>query len=262
MKQIEGQISLFDLIEPPEKKTAINDVAGGTLFRYLRHGPHTLVPEVRDKCKAYLDSVNGKLPKNFIKHFGDPRKWNPLPCSNCEYGRSGTCIAGGHTCHYEYGVLVCDAFKQTIVGDIPISCDTCGYLEKGCCDYPVTPDDYCVLGDKWISNVKPGDWIEWEHVGKQLTFDEIAQMIGQMIVMDKSTVSHAWYKVVMVEQIVMVENNTQRRLVYYDGAKQRGLVNEMYFDENIHFPARAYRLRVSRPDSSGLCERSRYAKRI
>lgn len=90
---------------------------------------------------------------------------------------------------------------------------------------------------------EPGEWIEKENVGEQLTFDEITQMIGQLIVMDKSTISHAWYKVVMVEQIVMVENG-QRRLVYYDGVKQRGLINEMYFDETIHFPVRAYRLKI------------------
>jgi hypothetical protein len=91
---------------------------------------------------------------------------------------------------------------------------------------------------------EPGDWIEEENVGEQLTFDEITQMIGQLIVMDKSTASHVWYKVVMVEQIVMVENNTMRRLVYYDGVKQRGLVNEMYFNESMQFPARAYRLKI------------------
>lgn len=28
---------------------------------------------------------------------------------------------------------------------------------------------------------KPGDWIEAENVGEQLTFDEIAQMINQLI---------------------------------------------------------------------------------
>ena len=89
---------------------------------------------------------------------------------------------------------------------------------------------------------KPGDWIEAENVGEQLTFDEITRMVGQLMVMDKSTESRAWYKVVMVERIVMVENNTQRRLVYYDGVKQRGMVNEMYFDETVRFPARAYRL--------------------
>lgn len=88
---------------------------------------------------------------------------------------------------------------------------------------------------------KPGDWIEKENVGKQLTFDQITQMVNQLIVMNKSTASHEWYKVVMVERIVM--DNTQRRLVYYDGVKQRGMVNEMYFDETMRFPARAYRLK-------------------
>lgn len=90
---------------------------------------------------------------------------------------------------------------------------------------------------------KPGDWIEVENVGERLTFDQITQMINQLIVMDKSTASHAWYKVVMVEKIVMLENNTVRRLVYYNGGRQRCLVNEYYFDETMQFPARAYRLK-------------------
>ncbi len=88
---------------------------------------------------------------------------------------------------------------------------------------------------------KPGDWIEKENVGEQLTFDQITQMVNQLIVMDMSTESHEWYKVVMVERIVI--DNTQRRLVYYDGVKQLGMVNEMYFDETMRFPARAYRLK-------------------
>lgn len=144
----EGQMNLFDFMEAPKEKVV---PSAGALFRYLRYGPHTVVPKVREECKAYLDSVNGELPQNFIEYCGNPKKWHPLPCSNCEYGRSGTCRAGGHTCHYEYGILICDAFKQTIVGDIPdMPCDTCGYIKQGCCDYPCTPDDYCVLGDKWI----------------------------------------------------------------------------------------------------------------
>lgn len=35
-----------------------------------------------------------------------------------------------------------------------LPCDTCGYIKQGCCDYPCTPDDYCVLGDKWIPVTK------------------------------------------------------------------------------------------------------------
>lgn len=132
---------------------------------------------------------------------------------------------------------------QTKKADIELPCDSCGYAAQGCCGYPVTPDDYCVLGDKRIPKVKPGDWVESDVLGEKMTFDEIAESVGKIIVMDKSTVSHAWYKVVLVEKIVMVENNTQRRLVYYDGVKQRGLVNEMYFNENMTYPARAYRLK-------------------
>lgn len=135
------------------------------------------------------------------------------------------------------------AFYTAKEVDIEIKCDSCGRVVKGCCDYTNTPDDYCVLGNKWIPRVKPGDWVERDVIGEKLTFDEITQMIGKLIVMDLSTESHDWYKVVLVEKIVMVENNTQRRLVYYDGVKQRGLVNEMWFDESVLHPARAYRLK-------------------
>lgn len=90
---------------------------------------------------------------------------------------------------------------------------------------------------------KPGDWVEKGIVGKQLTFDEITKEVGNLIVIDQSTSSHEWYKVVLVEKIVIVEGN-QRRLVYYDGTRQRGLVNEMWFDENVNYPARAWKLAV------------------
>lgn len=88
---------------------------------------------------------------------------------------------------------------------------------------------------------KPGDWVEKDNVGRKLTFEEITQEIGNLIVMDKSTSSHEWYRVVLVEKIIVVESN-QRRLIYYDGSSQRGLVNEMWFDESVNYPARAYKL--------------------
>lgn len=90
---------------------------------------------------------------------------------------------------------------------------------------------------------KPGDLVEKDVVGKQLIFDEITKEVGNLIVMDKSTSSHEWYKVVLVEKIVAVEGN-QRRLVYYDGTRQRGLVSEMWFDESVTYPARAWKLAV------------------
>ena len=86
--------------------------------------------------------------------------------------------------------------------------------------------------------LKPGDYVE-RH-GRQLTFDEIASMIGELIVMNKSTCSHDWFEVVMVEKIV--EHEGSRRLIYYDGSHQRGYVNEIYFKETNRWGTRAWLL--------------------
>lgn len=87
----------------------------------------------------------------------------------------------------------------------------------------------------------PGDWIEEDLVGRELSFDEITGRIGMLIVMDMNTSSHRWYKVVRVERIVTDKN--ERRLFYYDGTRQRGIVSEMFFNPKIQFPARAYELK-------------------
>jgi len=71
----------------------------------------------------------------------------------------------------------------------------------------------------------PGTWVETH--GPELTFDEIAQRVGQIIIMDKSTEGHAWYKAVLVERIA--DTPEGRRLIYYDGKRQRGIVSERYF---------------------------------
>lgn len=126
--------------------------------------------------------------------------------------------------------------------DKPLPCETCKYDVMSCCDYPGTVDDYCILGDKWIPKFKAGDWIEKEHLGDKLTFDEITQEVGNLIIIDKSTVSREWYKVVLVESIV--ETTDGRKLVYYDGTRRRGYINEMYFNETITFPSRAWRLKA------------------
>lgn len=74
---------------------------------------------------------------------------------------------------------------------------------------------------------KPGEWVDKSELGKEISFDEITNIVGQLIIIDLSTVSHEWFKVVQIEKIVM--NNNQRRLVYYDGTKQRGLIYEYWF---------------------------------
>lgn len=87
---------------------------------------------------------------------------------------------------------------------------------------------------------QPGEHVGKSSLGERLTFGEIANMEGCLIAIDNSTKSKESYKIVRIERII--KDSGHRRLVYYDGSKQRGMVDEMYFDEGLPFPARAYRL--------------------
>ncbi|MDE5820670.1 MAG: hypothetical protein K2I07_15320 [Lachnospiraceae bacterium] len=90
----------------------------------------------------------------------------------------------------------------------------------------------------------PGEWVEKDVLGKQITFDEITQEIGNLIAISQSTCSRDMYKVVKVEEIRPARDGWDRQLVYFDGHKQRGFIREHYFNETkaTNFPARAYRL--------------------
>ncbi len=88
---------------------------------------------------------------------------------------------------------------------------------------------------------KAGDYVENDQLGQELTFDDITHEVGNLIVVDWSTESHAWYKIVMVEKIHVYEDGT-RRLIFYDGKRQRGLVDERYFDKSLRHPFKAWRL--------------------
>lgn len=86
----------------------------------------------------------------------------------------------------------------------------------------------------------PGTWVE--SPGRELSFDEITQRVGQIILMDKSTENHKWFQAVRVEKIYTYPETGERRLIYFDGTKSRGLVDERYFLPHYtgRFPARAY----------------------
>ena len=88
--------------------------------------------------------------------------------------------------------------------------------------------------------LKPGTYVKTH--GRRLSFDEITRRVGQIIIMDKSTQSHEWFEAVRVERIYTYPETGERRLIYFDGGKQRGLVDERYFlpDYPGMFPSRAY----------------------
>lgn len=89
---------------------------------------------------------------------------------------------------------------------------------------------------------KPGDWIEEDCVGRELTFDEAVQMIGKLIVYDLSTTSRKCYKVVQIERVV-AEDDGYRLLFCSDGTRQPGIINERFFDRNLRFPERVFELK-------------------
>ena len=106
--QIEGQMNIFDFIPNPEQKEVIKAPDRvPPVDRYLRYGPHTLIPEVREETKNWLD-------KNGVPEWVTWDK-NSVPCSNCTWFDGNNCCSGGHTNHYEYGYLICDGFYQSIV---------------------------------------------------------------------------------------------------------------------------------------------------
>ena len=102
---VTGQLSIFDVYDflKPSKRP----VGTATIHRYLRYGPHTLIPEVREETKAYLQ-------KNGVPEWVTWSKGS-LPCKNCTWFDGISCRGGAHTCHYEFDYLICDGFKQSIV---------------------------------------------------------------------------------------------------------------------------------------------------
>ena len=102
--ECDGQLSIFDIIPMQEQKEPEHVPP---IHRYLRYGPHTLIPEVREETKAWLD-------RNGVPEWVEWSK-SSLPCENCTWWDGTNCCSGGHTNHYEYGYLICDGFYQSCV---------------------------------------------------------------------------------------------------------------------------------------------------
>lgn len=66
--ECEGQLSIFDFLPKPKKENQ------GNVHRFLRYGPHTLIPEVGEETRSYLE-------KNGVP---DWVTWDKLsvPCKN------------------------------------------------------------------------------------------------------------------------------------------------------------------------------------
>lgn len=65
--------------------------------------------------------------------------------SFCEFDKLTSFLAS-HCHNYED----CLYYRKHKDDKSNLPCDDCGYDNNGCCNYPDTPDDYCVMGDKQI----------------------------------------------------------------------------------------------------------------
>lgn len=118
--ECDGQLSIFDIIPMQEQKEPEHVPP---IHRYLRYGPHTLIPEVREETKAWLDR-NG-VPE-WVKWHKDS-----YPCKNCTWWDGIACRRGFLKTHREYGYLICDNFRQSIVERTPATVgDACPSLKN------------------------------------------------------------------------------------------------------------------------------------
>jgi len=140
---MKGQITIQDYLDAEKRKHP----GWGGCFRYLRHGPHELLPEVRERTRQYLEEYG--VPGDF--------KWSKdsLACCNCLYYDGSKCCRGAHTYHREFGYLICDAFKYSCTERKPSTVGALRVLIKGLSD-----DAYCPACGKELDELKEKD-CEW-----------------------------------------------------------------------------------------------------
>ena len=85
--------------------------------------------------------------------------------------------------------------------------------------------------------LEPGTYVETH--GAQLSFEELTHMVGKIVILDRSTQSHAWYKAVRILE-VRADSEGTRNLLFFDGGKQLGRVNERWFAPGVKYPEKAY----------------------
>lgn len=78
---------------------------------------------------------------------------------------------------------------------------------------------------------KVGDYVSEDMLGELLTFDELTEMVGQLVVADYSTESKNWYKLVKIQEFVS-DDSENRTLIISNGPKKTdtGNIGEWAFN--------------------------------
>ena len=78
--------------------------------------------------------------------------------------------------------------------------------------------------------------------GRELSFDEAARRVGEILILDKSTESSEWFMAVRLEKTITRASTGTRRLICFDGTRHRQLLDEFYFRPQYtgRFPIRIF----------------------
>jgi len=99
---------------------------------------------------------------------------------------------------------------------------------------------------------KEGEWLDHDdprdqrYIGEELSFEDLTNLVNELIIMTKYTQSRRWLKLVRVHSFTNHPANAiggyTRNLVYTDGTKSFGRVNEYWFlDNSTSYPVKCYR---------------------
>lgn len=97
----------------------------------------------------------------------------PVPC--CKDCKKKCGYACNKATHAETVIEEQKTVIEKVEAELP--CEACGHDINGCCDYPDSPDDYCVMGDKQIPKEEQVETVEADIIQTIQEEDENQEVI-------------------------------------------------------------------------------------
>lgn len=122
--------------------------------QYVKMEPHE-AEKLFEIC--HNENSNADRAKAIQKYIA-PHGYHCNSCMEYEFQFNGFSVGvrfriGQEKIHMKYGRLVVEllaVLERQDENTDTLPCDNCVYDKNGCCDYPNTAEDYCVMGDKQI----------------------------------------------------------------------------------------------------------------
>ena len=122
----------------------------------------TAIKRMCGRDKTAMDLVNDASPVPLREYLKKSYKYNGAGDASLSYSGSPKEVRvefGGESIILSWSQVTsfirkypAEIFNEVKENEVKktFPCDDCGYDKHGCCNYPDTPDDYCVMGDKQI----------------------------------------------------------------------------------------------------------------